>query len=257
MNPKKSKKKISLTDTQAIDMLLNRIDNEVSYVENLSKDILKDSKPEADKVIKTEYDLDVLNKWSNLSQGNRIVFQTKGSWDKHTLLILRNFVMNSNNQFNSSLLPLINLKVIAIKNKKDELISIDDEGNIILNINMSFVKADLVVILVFLNKFIEVYLRQLSKISKYNVLNKPKQLIKTFIKEAKLSKWKQEVNEDTLDEFMGFYYLEPQQQLIKIIILGVISKYNNKTDSPIEKAAIRCLDRVESQFIVEIYNNQI
>ena len=122
---------------------------------------------------------------------------------------------------------------------------------------MSFVKADLVVILVFLNKFIEVYLRQLSKISKYNVLNKPKQLIKTFIKEAKLSKWKQEVNEDTLDEFMGFYYLEPQQQLIKIIILGVISKYNNKTDSPIEKAAIRCLDRVESQFIVEIYNNQI
>ena len=75
MKPNKAKSKIKITDTQAIDILLAKIDKEVQYAESLSKETNKTASPTEDIIL--DMQIPVLTIILKLSQEKRIALKLK------------------------------------------------------------------------------------------------------------------------------------------------------------------------------------
>lgn len=256
MKANKAKAKINISDTQAIDMLLAKIDKEVEYAERLSRET--DVAQIPSKNVSLSKEVPVFINLSNLSKDKRIVFKTKGSRNKQMLRRFREIIQNKNKQFNPSLLSLIDLNINSIANRTDPTIQKNIDGSLTLNINDSLLQTTNVPERIFLNGFIPLYIKQLlDLIGDYKCIDFNKHIEK-FMIDAKLIRWRKEFmfdesDKDTLEKFMGPFN-KIEDIWFRILSIGVLSLYRIKEDTLIEKASVLLLKHVETILVVELYN---
>lgn len=242
-------------------MLLNRIEKEVEYVEKISSEIEENSLKgmSLDKI--TFIDVPLLSKWKSLARDKNIRYVSKGSKTKEVLKIIRNFMMNKELHFNKSLLSLIDLRVKSKNNLTDPLIYSSDINEITVNIDSSFTNSPHSIEWIFSFEFMKKYIKQLNDISGLNIFEDAVNLIRKFVYDAKLYKWGREFTWDeearsVLCEFFG-YSENDKNWLVRIITLGMMSKYKNSRKTPIEIASIKLLDHIEAKYLISIYENVI
>lgn len=124
MKASRAKKKPLITDTQAINILLAKIDDEFEFVNIIANDKERalTSIPENNEYIH-----------SNPLWRNGITFETKGSRNKEILNRIREFTKNKNGQLNEKLLSLIKVRVKSKNNLIDD-VSVNGHGCITLNL---------------------------------------------------------------------------------------------------------------------------
>lgn len=257
MKATKAKKKVLLTDTQAIDLLLAKMDLQFAFADEVQDKVNKNhNKKNSEPYTQS---IPVLSSLNKLSSEKRISFMTLGSHNKKMLWRLRQFTQNKNNQFDPSLLSLINAKISVKNNKVDAWSYLSDNDEIKLNINPSWLITEYVPEMFFLKSFIPLYIEQLNKLAKTKYLINTDELIKTFLKDAKLAQWKEKItlnekNKNIIREYTGEFN-NINEALINIISIGIISKWKNKNETLIERAAIKLFEHVEGLFVLELYHD--
>ena len=256
MKANRAKSKVKLSDTQQIDLLLKKIDLHSEFADEVQSKIKDDSSPKNnDDYIQK---IPLLKSLSTLSNNKKVSFESFGSRNKEMIWRLRQFIQNKNNQFNPTLLSLINTRISIKNNRIDQWSYRNINDEIKLNINPSLLVTGYVPEMFLLKSFIPLYIEQLSKITKTKYLINTNELLKMFLQDAKLVQWKEDVsltkyNINIIKEFIGnFNTLD--EALMKILFNGVICKWKNKNKTFIDKASIKLLEHVERLFVHELYN---
>ena len=247
MKAKRAKHKQKLTDTQIFDNLLLKIDNASKITNNVVS-------IQTNNVLDTNSE--TLKTMQSFGSKSKIVFDFRHSRGRDVLNTIQLFLLDKEGNMNMELLQYIDINIKCLNNK-DDILGWNSESKIVLNINPLFLKTKTYSIRVFLTHFYNIYLSQLTKLSKWSPLDYEKDILGWFMKESKLLKWKEEFIWDSkhrklLSMFIGEHSTR-KEYLIKIMEIGTMATGEEKT--LIEIAALKVLKFVNKSFLLGIYEN--
>ena len=250
---KRAKTNKKLTDTQMIDLLMSDIDKELSFVESLT------DQPKTNEYGKLS---SLVNKYrlNSLTEGRGIHFAYKGSTNKEATSRIRNYLLNNDSVFNSSLTSLIKLRVAFTNNKSSDTVVLENDNELTLNIYKDILASSFLPEYIFTNIYMKHFIEQLSAISGYKPLEQTDQLLYKFFKEAKLLKWKEEWqwDQDKKDIFKKFFSFTgtKENSLLRILSFGAITKFSKDQDNytTLERSSVKLFDYIQLSYVISIYN---